>query len=318
MEKYDLEKNDQQVHENAVKDWWNLSLNAKKWDGLTYNKEFETHLHYWIRQKKTLEFLDNLKLEKNSNILELGFGGGETAEKILEKGFNYYGIDISDQLCSQATKKYSKYVESGKAKFIAGSLEKDFPFKENFFDLVIICGAIHYAGNLTKSFNEVKRVLKNNSYYIIGQGNMYTLNDLIVPRKFLKCLIWFFTKENFMHSYSLSYRDMIFESKLAKFFLKYKDSRFMNSSFMTNKSNKWKYKIHKRLFSLSRLKKMVQKYNFKILRISGGPFLYNSENKTSIIKKYLNLILQKILDTKILPILILIADNIVILTKIKK
>ena len=208
----DLDETKQSTHESAVKNWWNLEHNAKKWNGETYQPSFETHLHYWERQRKTLDHVKSLKLDKNSKILELGFGGGETAEKLLKEGYIYYGIDISKGLCEQARVKHHVFVESGKAHFIEGSLEKNFPFEDNFFDLVIICGAIHYAGNLTKNFSEVSRVLKKNCHYIIGQGNMYTLNDLIVFRKFLRSLIWFLSKENFQYSYSLSFKDIIFES----------------------------------------------------------------------------------------------------------
>ena len=87
---------------------------------------------------------------------------------------------------------------------------------------------------------------------------------------------------------------------------------------MTKNSNKWEYKINKRLFSLSRLKKLVKSYNFEIIKISGGPFLYNSENKVSFFKKILNSFFQKMLDVKIFSWLILVADNIVVLCRVKK
>jgi tRNA A22 N-methylase len=139
--------------------------------------------------------------------------------------------------------------------------------------------------NFLKNFLEVKRVLKKEGYYIIGQGNMFTLNDLISFRKFLKCLVWYLTNEKYMHSYSLSYRDIIFETKLKKYFLKYENSRFLKSNFMNKKSNKWNYKIHKRIFSFNSLKNTIESNEFSVVKFYGGPFLYSSENKTSISKK---------------------------------
>ena len=59
-----------------------------------------------------------------------------------------------------------------------------YDFDNEFFDAVFVCGALQYAGNLTNCFTEVTRVLKKNGSFIISQGNMYTLNDIIEPRYF--------------------------------------------------------------------------------------------------------------------------------------
>ena len=314
----DLDKNFQEDHQQAVKDWWNSKETKEKWTGATYQDNWETHLHYWIRQKKTLEYIDNSNLPDDAKILELGFGGSETALKILEKGYTYYGLDVSKNLCDHAKKICQDHVKKNKAFFIEASLEQKYEFDDNFFDVVIICGAIHYAGNLTNVFSEVRRVLKKKGKFIIGQGNMYTLNDLIEFRKFLKTFVWYLTKETFQHSYSLSFRDMLLETKLKKYFLRYSDTKFMKSEFMTNHSNKWKYKIHKRLFSKNKLKNLVEEKNFKLIDISGGPFLYSSKKNTSMVKRSINSFLQFLLDKKKFKFLINFADNVVVISEVKK
>lgn len=314
----DLESTLLNKHKVAVKSWWNSEQTKKKWHGQTYKSDFDTHLHYWIRQEKTLKLLDELNLPKGSRILELGYGGAETAGKILEKGFLYYGVDISEHLYENAKENYSNYIKNKQAYFYQGSLEEKLHFEDNFFDLVIICGAIHYAGKISNNFLEVKRVLKKNGYYIIGQGNMFTLNDLINFRKLLKCIIWYFTNEKYIHSYSLSFKDIIFESKLKKYFLKYENNKFFQSNFMNKNSNSWKYKIHKRIFSFYSLKTIIENNEFNIVKFYGGPFLYTSENKKSIIKKILNNILQYLLDKKIFIFLIRVADNFIFLSKPNK
>ena len=311
----DLETGLLEKHKEAVKSWWNSDHTKQKWHGQTYESDFETHLHYWVRQEKTLKILDELNLPKGSKILELGYGGAELAGKILDREFIYHGVDISEHLCANAKKIYSENINKRQAFFYQGSLEEKLNFEDNFFDLVIICGAIHYAGRLSNNFLEVKRVLKKEGHYIIGQGNMFTLNDLISFRKLLKCLVWYFTNEKYMHSYSLSFRDIIFESKYKKYFLKYENSKFFKSNFMNKKSNSWKYKIHKRIFSFSSLKNTIENNDFHVIKFYGGPFLYASESKNSITKKFLNRILQFLLDKKIFKFLIKISDNFVFLSK---
>ena len=115
--------------------------------------------------------------------------------------------------------------------------------------------------------------------------------------------------------YDNSFKDIIFESKLKKYFLKYENNKFFKSNFMNKKSNSWKYKIYKRIFSFSTLKKTIESNEFKVVKFYGGPFLYASEKKNSIIKKILNNILQYLLDKKLFIFLIRVADNIVFLSK---
>ena len=64
----DLDKSSQTDHQQAVKDWWNSLQTKEKWTGATYQDNWETHLHYWIRQKKTLEFIDNCNPPKDAKI----------------------------------------------------------------------------------------------------------------------------------------------------------------------------------------------------------------------------------------------------------
>ena len=171
---------------------------------------------------------------------------------------------------------------------------------------MFVCGALQYAGNLTNCFTEVTRVLKKDGSFIIGQGNMFKLNHLIEPRKFLLALIRFVTRENFHYSYSISFRSMLLETKLRKFFSKFENSKFMNSNFMKKGEDPWKFKIHKRLLSYSKLKKIIREHEFEIKAVKGGPFLYSEKkNKDSpdyqkipYIKKILNNIFQKLLDYK--------------------
>ena len=52
-------------------------------------------------------------------------------------------------------------------------------------------------------------------------------------------------------------------------------------------------------FFLFHIKKTIEDNDFRVTKFYGGPFLYASENKNSIIKKTLNKVLQYLLDKKI-------------------
>tara|TARA_A100001015_G_C14952494_1_gene697340 strand:- start:472 stop:1422 length:951 start_codon:yes stop_codon:yes gene_type:complete len=303
------------THKSAVKNWWN-SDKTKKWQhGGMYKKDFKNHQHVLFRKNRVLELVSDLNLPKNAKVLELGFGGAELAGDLLKSGYEYTGIDISKHLVNHAKKKYFKFLKNKKAKFINLSLEDKYNFKSNYFDLVIEVGAFQYAGNLTKTLNEIKRVLKVQGFFLMAQSNMYSFNNLMNFRRFVKALIWFFQKKNFFYNYSLSFKDILLSTELT-FFKKYKNSKFMNFKFMTNYSEVWKYKIIKRLFSIGKMKKLLKDNQFTVKKVSGGPFIYNSKENTTTITSMLNKTLQFLCDLKF-PLIIRFADSGIILASKK-
>ena len=162
---------------------------------------------------------------------------------------------------------------------------------------------------------EINRVLKKNGNLIICQANMYPLLDIIKPRHMILKLIYLFLNEEFL--ISPSFKSILCESKLSKYFKKYENTKFMNSRFMIKGTDKWEYKIRKRLYSYKRLKKILNKYGYEVKKKTGATFFFPKKNFFFYFWFTLDLILQKILDYKILPFLINISDNIVILSKKK-
>ena len=310
-----LKIDNQNLQDKEVESWWNTDK-TKKWHHFTYDNSNPLSAHLILRQQKVLNHLLNLKLSKGSKVLELGGGAGQTAKKICDLGFNYVGIDISKHLCKESENKCFDYVAKNKAKFINQSIEKDFPLNDNEFDVCIIVGSIQYVGNLEKCFNEINRVLKKNAYIIICQANMYALLDLIYPRKLLLRTIYFLLNEEFL--ISPCFKAMLCESKLGKYFKKYENSRLMNINFMTKGDDKWKYKIRKRMYSFKRIIKILNHFDFKLLKKDGATFFHPKKGFFYWIWKSLDYVLQKLADYKILPFLKMFSDNLIVVAKKNK
>lgn len=303
-----------ELQDKEVSGWWN-DERTKKWHEHTYDKNNPLSHHLILRQKKVLSYLQQLNLPKGAKVLELGGGAGQTAKKICELNFNFTGIDISQHLIDESNKKCEQYVNNGTAKFICQSMEKKFPLNNDEFDVCIIVGSMQYVGDLNMCFAEINRVLKKNGNLIICQANMYPLLDIIKPRHMILKLVYFFLNEEFL--LSPSFKSILCDSKLGKYFKKYEESKFMNSRFMTKGTDKWDYKIRKRLYSYSRLKKILNKFNYNVKKKTGATFFFPKVNIFFYFWFTLDFILQKILDFKIIPFLINFSDNIVILAKKK-
>ena len=310
--KYEIDN--QESHDKEVSGWWNDDR-TKKWHDFTYDKDNHLSHHLILRQKKVLDYLKLLNLPKGSKVLELGGGAGQTAKKICELGYDITGIDVSKHLCDESEKKCKKFVSEGTAKFINQSMEKKFPLNNNEFHVCVIAGSIQYVGNLNNLFNEINRVLKIDGNIILCQANMYPLRQILEPRHMILKLVYFFLNEEF--KLSPSFKSILCESRMGKYFKKYENSAFMNSSFMIKGREHFDYKIRKRLYSFKRLKKLLVKSKYDIIKKTGATFFFPKKNIFYYFWYILDLVFQKILDFKIIPFLINFSDNIVILAKKK-
>jgi ubiquinone/menaquinone biosynthesis C-methylase UbiE len=103
----------------------------------------------------------NLKINKNTKVLDVGCGFGNNLLPFLKKKAKCFGTEISPLICKITTKilKKEKYKNF---KIISGNNTR-LPFKNSFFDLVLSNSVLHYEQskiNHLKALKEYGRVLK--------------------------------------------------------------------------------------------------------------------------------------------------------------
>ena len=153
-------KKDIEKQKEEVSNWWN-SEKTKKWHNFYYTTDYKDYSHLLLRQKKSIDYLKKLYPDpKNIKVLELGYGGGQTAKKMLDIGYNVTGIDISEHFNQETSLKNSDYIKKGQAKFLTRSIDDNFPFEDNSFDVVIVLGALQYVGDLDNCMKNISRTLK--------------------------------------------------------------------------------------------------------------------------------------------------------------
>ena len=299
--------NNKEQQEKEVKRWWNYPRNLR-WD--TFYDESNPDRHHVIeRQKKTLERVDALNLPNGAKILELGYGGGQTIKLLLERGYEVHGIDVSDQLCEKAIDRCIEYVKSKKAYIKVGSIEERYEYKDNFFDAVIVCGALQYLNDIDICVQEVHRVLKPNSHFIVCQTNMYAIKDMVYPRRLLLRLMYAITGQK--TELFPSFRSMMLDNDLfGKSFKKY-ETFFLKYKFLSNGDEKLNFSFKKRLNSYWRLKKNLMNNKFIITHKTGATFFFPPDNIFNKLVSILNSVLQFISDY-ILRFIFVFADNVII------
>ena len=258
---------------------WNTYNYVRKYDEFKYTKEDGNTYYHYLRRDGVLKYLKYLNLGNKITILELGYGAGQNATYFIKNCSKFYGIDISLPLAKFARKNNKGAVKSGKAKFLVGSMDRKLAIKSQSIDVVIIVGALQYVINPNYCLRECKRVLKKKGHLIIAQSNTFQINEMIHPRKFLINFTKFLIGEHHQYSHSDTIKSLLLETKLKKYFKKYKDTWWMNSWIFTYGWNDvWKFETNRRLLSYGRLKNILKKNKFLIKKSSSFPFFYNNKN----------------------------------------
>ena len=137
-------------------------LNSKEGYNL-YSSAYEKNTAYLNSFEKNivLEFMGNLTGKK---ALDLGCGTGRLVKDLINSGAEVVGIDISDEMIKIMKNKFPK-VES----LLADS--ENLPFEDNSFDFVIASFFIVHLKNLTKTFDEIYRVLKDGGKFVLTNIN---------------------------------------------------------------------------------------------------------------------------------------------------
>ncbi|MEA2020176.1 MAG: class I SAM-dependent methyltransferase [Patescibacteria group bacterium] len=121
----------------------------------------ELEKYYWwhVGRKRILEtFLKRISLPKDSKILDVGCGTGETT-KIFEDYGKVWGVDVSDKALEFCRKQGLQNLRQSGARHL--------PFEDRFFDVVAMLDILEHIEEDEEALREVYRVLKGHGYLLI-------------------------------------------------------------------------------------------------------------------------------------------------------
>ncbi len=95
--------------------------------------------------------------DRPSVILDAACGRGIISQVLFFKGHHVYACDIRDYF--QGDKRIN---------FKLVDLNRDFPYPDNFFDIVINCEGLEYLESSGHFFKETARILKDNGHLILS------------------------------------------------------------------------------------------------------------------------------------------------------
>ncbi len=116
-----------------------------------------------------LTTIDQLEIQPNDKILEIGMGNGFFVKYVLEKAeaVQYIGCDYSDEMIAEAFNCNIDFIKRGQVQFTRASINK-LPYKNEHFNKVFTVNTIYFWDQVETALSEVKRVLKSHGQLIIS------------------------------------------------------------------------------------------------------------------------------------------------------
>ena len=132
---------------------------AKTYDFL--NHLFSFGIDYYWRRK----LIDNAKLNKKINALDIATGTGDVAFKLASKCDKVTGLDIAQNMISIAqSKQLNKKIKN--IDFLVGDAEY-LPFDDKSFDIITIAYGFRNISDQPQALKEFNRVLKSDGRLLI-------------------------------------------------------------------------------------------------------------------------------------------------------
>jgi len=296
----------------AVSGWWN-SDHIVKWD--KQYDEWDSHTVRSLnrRLEKVLNFVDACELPAGAKVLELGYGAGQTALKIGQRGYEIHGIDISDKMRDLAQRRCEKECPDGSFHFTVGNIESRFEYKDDTFDLIVMSGVLHYLFDDDFCLKEAYRVLKPGGNLIIAQRTAYSLCMLLGLRSFLCCCLYLLGRERYELFHS--FRAILCDSKLRFVFGRFENTRFFNSKFMLKGHDFWKYKLKKKVYTNHRLKSLCKRTGFVPLKLEGAYYCASDYRKYFDFNMKVDDLLEKISQERFMHFIYHLARISVVLSR---
>lgn len=152
-----------------------LELSESDWKYLYDNTYFVENSKWFLKKRKSdckerITKAGRFTSNKIENFLDIGCGEGYSLIEAHNRGWNVYGIDITDHRMEDAKINDIKFINSD-------LINSKFP--SDFFDIVYLDSVLEHVYNPSEYLSEIRRILKKGGILYVGVPNEDSLfNDV--------------------------------------------------------------------------------------------------------------------------------------------
>ena len=112
--------------------------------------------------------LQQVSIEKNFKIVDIGCGGGKTIQKLAAVATEGHvcGVDYASGSVAVSRSKNARLIKSGRVEIRKGAVSH-LPFPDGSFDLAVAVETQYYWPDLVNDMKEVRRVLKSGGRLVV-------------------------------------------------------------------------------------------------------------------------------------------------------
>lgn len=124
-------------------------------------------------ERHILSNLDRIDFT-NKKVLEIGIGQAADSQQIIDRGAEYFGLDVTQEACNRAILRFKIFNKPYKDVVCASATS--LPFLDDYFDVIYSHGVLHHIPDIKKVVPELYRVLKKDGKLIIMVYAKHSLN----------------------------------------------------------------------------------------------------------------------------------------------
>ncbi|MFP4058079.1 MAG: class I SAM-dependent methyltransferase [Candidatus Brocadiia bacterium] len=147
----------------TVVDHFDRFAEGDRWSKL-YDQDADPHGTYNFRVRRDRVEELSAGVGEGHRVLDIGCGTAIMAPFYLERGCEYHGSDIAEQMVEQACRR----VAHERASFSVGDVEAGLDFPDGHFDLVVGLGLLEYLGDVPAAAAEMVRLTRPGGSLIVS------------------------------------------------------------------------------------------------------------------------------------------------------
>lgn len=111
--------------------------------------------------------IELLELDEPRTVLEVGFGQGRTAAKLIGQGHRILGVEAAKTMLNQATARNRRACRDGRAELLLGDTVT-IPFDDDAADVAFTTHTIYFMSDPQSTLTDVVRVLRPGGRLVIA------------------------------------------------------------------------------------------------------------------------------------------------------